>query len=64
MSTRTALVTCCDRYMGNAIKEKFEELGINVIAGPSLMHSEQEVNELLLTRVTSTFSLRILPNHR
>tara|TARA_B110000967_G_C18880757_1_gene560936 strand:- start:1623 stop:2246 length:624 start_codon:yes stop_codon:yes gene_type:complete len=33
--------------MGNAIKEKFEELGINVIAGPSLMHSEQEVSELI-----------------
>jgi 2-keto-3-deoxy-L-fuconate dehydrogenase len=47
MSTRTALVTCCDRYMGNAIKKKFEELDINVIAGPSLMHSEQDVNELV-----------------
>jgi 2-keto-3-deoxy-L-fuconate dehydrogenase len=33
--------------MGNAIKEKFEELDINVIAGPSLMHSEQDVNELV-----------------
>ncbi|MDA0279067.1 MAG: SDR family oxidoreductase [Proteobacteria bacterium] len=33
--------------MGNAIKEKFEELGINVIAGPSLMRSEQEVNEII-----------------
>ena len=47
MSTRTALVTCCDRYMGNAIKKKFEELDINVIAGPSLMRSEQDVNELV-----------------
>ena len=47
MSTRTALVTCCDRYMGNAIKKKFEELDIKVIAGPSLMHSEQDVNELV-----------------
>ena len=47
MTTRTALVTCCDRYMGKAITEKFEELDINVIAGPSLMHSEQEVNELV-----------------
>ena len=47
MSTRTALVTCCDRYMGKAIREKFEELGIKVIAGPSLMHSEQDVNELV-----------------
>ena len=47
MQTRTALVTCCDRYMGKAIREKFEELGIKVIAGPSLMHSEQDVNELV-----------------
>ena len=47
MSTRTALVTCCDRYMGNAIREKFVELGIKVIAGPSLMQSEQDVNELV-----------------
>ena len=47
MSTRTALVTCCDRYMGKAIREKFEELGIKVIAGPSLMHSEQDVNKLV-----------------
>ena len=47
MSTRTALVTCCDRYMGKAIREKFKELGIKVIAGPSLMHSEQDVNELV-----------------
>jgi|TARA_B110000261_G_scaffold163573_1_gene209992 2-keto-3-deoxy-L-fuconate dehydrogenase len=33
--------------MGKAIREKFEELGIKVIAGPSLMHSEQDVNELV-----------------
>jgi len=33
--------------MGKAIKQKFEELGINVIAGPSMMLSEQEVNELV-----------------
>ena len=47
MPTRTALVTCCDRYMGAAIKEKFEKLDINVIAGPSFMRSEKEVNELV-----------------
>jgi 2-keto-3-deoxy-L-fuconate dehydrogenase len=33
--------------MVKAIREKFEELGIKVIAGPSLMHSEQDVNELV-----------------
>jgi len=33
--------------MGKAITEKFEELGINVVAGPSLMRSEQAVNEVV-----------------
>lgn len=47
MSTRTALVSCCDRYMGNAIKDRFEELGIRVVAGPDEMRSEQEVNALV-----------------
>jgi len=47
MQTRTALITCCDRYMGKVIRKKFEELGINVVAGPAFMHSEQAVNELV-----------------
>ena len=47
MPNRTALITCIDRYMGPAIKEKFEELGINVIAGTSKMQSEEEVTELV-----------------
>ena len=47
MSKRTALVTCIDRYMGPAIKQKFEELGINVIAGTSTMSSEADVIELI-----------------
>lgn len=47
MSTRTALVTCTDRYMGRAITQKFEELGIDVKTGPAEMRSEGEVNELL-----------------
>ena len=47
MSARTALITCCDRYMGNAIKKQFEEIGITVIAGPTEMHSEQDVNEAI-----------------
>jgi len=29
------------------IRKKFEELGINVVAGPAFMHSEQAVNELV-----------------
>lgn len=47
MSTRTALISCCDRYMGDAIKQKFEELEIRVIAGPAQMKSEAQVNELV-----------------
>lgn len=47
MSKRTALVTSIDRYMGPAIKQKFEELDINVIAGPSSVRSENEVNDLV-----------------
>ena len=47
MSRRTALVTCIDRYMGPAISEKFEEIGINVIAGPSDLHSEAQINKLV-----------------
>lgn len=47
MSRRTALVTCIDIYMGPAISEKFEEIGINVIAGPSDLHSEAQINKLV-----------------
>lgn len=47
MATRTALISCAGRYMGKAIKEKFEEQGINVVSGESPMYSEAEVNDLL-----------------
>lgn len=47
MSRRTALVTCIDSYMGPAISEKFEEIGINVVAGPSDLHSEAQINKLV-----------------
>jgi len=47
MSRRTALVTCIDIYMGPAISEKFEEIGINVIDGPSDLHSEAQINKLV-----------------
>ncbi len=47
MSRRTALVTCIDSYMGPAISEKFEEIGIDVIAGPSDLHSEAQINKLV-----------------
>lgn len=44
---RTALITCVDRYMGIAIREKFESLGIDVVTGNSPMTTEVEVNELV-----------------
>lgn len=47
MTNRTALITCIDRYMGTAIKKKFESLGINVVAGKSPMTTETEVNDLI-----------------
>lgn len=47
MSNRTALITCIDKYMGEAIKQKFESLGIDVITGSSPMNSETDVDELI-----------------
>jgi 2-keto-3-deoxy-L-fuconate dehydrogenase len=47
MHKRTALITCIDRYMGPAIKQKFESLGINVVTGEGPMNSEAEVVELV-----------------
>ncbi len=47
MTNRTALITCVDKYMGEAIKQKFESLNIDVITGASPMTSEAEVNELV-----------------
>lgn len=47
MNNRTALITCVDKYMGEAIKQKFESLDIRVIAGTSPMTTEAEVNELV-----------------
>jgi len=47
MNKRIALITCVDRYMGQAIREKFEEIGIEVVTGDSPMTSEAEVTELV-----------------
>ena len=47
MTNRTALITCADKYMGEAVRQKFESLGIRVIPGPSPMTTEAEVDELL-----------------
>lgn len=47
MSKRKALVTCADQYMGQAIREKFEDLDIAVVSGPSPMRKEAEIAELV-----------------
>lgn len=45
--TKTALVTCVDRYMGIPIKKKFESLGYEVIEGDYPMQSQTECEELV-----------------
>ncbi len=47
MTQRTALVTCVDRYMGPAIKTKFDALGFQVIGGPSPMTKQQDCEALI-----------------
>ncbi len=47
MTQRTALITCVDRYMGEAIKVKFEALGIQVVTGGSPMESETDLEALV-----------------
>lgn len=47
MENRTALITCCDRYMGKAIQKKFESLGIKVIKGEYPMESQESAEALI-----------------
>ena len=47
MTDRTALITCVGRYMGNPIKDKFEELGIKVTADDRLLQSQSECEALI-----------------
>ena len=47
MTERTALITCVERYMGAAIKEKFEALGINVVSGSYPMTSQADCEDLI-----------------
>ncbi len=45
--TRTALITCVEKYMGEAIREKFEEMGLHVICDDGPMSSEAEAEDLI-----------------
>ncbi len=47
MATRKTLITCVDRYMGPAIRHKFEALGMDVVGGGELMRSEADCQHLL-----------------
>lgn len=47
MSTRRALITCVERYMGAAIQEKFEADGIEVVTGSYPMHSQSACEALV-----------------
>ena len=47
MSTRRALITCVERYMGAAIQEKFKADGIEVVTGSYPMHSQSECEALV-----------------
>ena len=47
MSTRRALITCVERYMGSAIQEKFEADGIEVVTGSYPIHSQSECEALV-----------------
>ena len=47
MTTRHALITCADTYMGPAIRKKFQALGYQVTAGPSPMRMKEEIDVLI-----------------
>lgn len=47
MTHKTALVTCADRYMGPAIRRRFEADGLNVIASTGALTSQEECEELV-----------------
>lgn len=47
MTQRTALITCADQYMGPGIRTKFESMDIKVIAGPSPMTTQADVEALV-----------------
>lgn len=47
MAQRTALITCVQRYMGEAIREKFEALGYEVKTGDYPMTSQEACEALI-----------------
>ncbi len=47
MDNRTAVITCVDRYMGPAIKTKFDSLGIKTIGCNYPLESEDDIKSLI-----------------
>ena len=47
MTQRNALITCVERYMGEAIRKKFETEGIKVVTGSYPMASQAECEALV-----------------
>ena len=47
MSNRKALITCVDKYMGPAIRKKFEAHNIEVISSSGPMRSQKECEALI-----------------
>lgn len=47
MTQKTALITCVERYMGEAVRTKFESLGTNVIVGSHPMTTQAECEALI-----------------
>ncbi|WP_416896738.1 MAG: SDR family oxidoreductase [Minwuia sp.] len=47
MTQRTALITCVQRYMGEAIRERFEADGIRVVTGDYPMTTQRDCEDLI-----------------
>lgn len=47
MTRRTALITCVQRYMGQPIRDKFEEIGIDVVVGEAPLTTQDECEALV-----------------
>ena len=47
MADRTALITCVDRYMGAAVRDKFEQLGLKVVADHGPVTTQHDCEKLV-----------------
>ncbi len=47
MTTRTALITCVDQYMGDPIRAKFEDIGLEVVASREPLTTPEACEDLI-----------------